>query len=188
MVYGVNKDTYVLDSDVVYTVAADAKVVSTTYALADDTLTVTVKAVAAGKTDLVLTVDGKTATVKVTVEDATPAVPAFAVTDKSAGTYAEETKIGGVKGVDVYVSADKFTYKTDDWSAKTDYAGYIVGSANGKFDEKAPAVPTGCYYKFVVTENGTLTVDYLINADKDFYVLDKFGDSITVLQPYFSSF
>lgn len=98
VVYGVNKDTYVLDSDVVYTVAADSKVVSTTYKLDKDTLTVTVKAVAAGKTDMVLTVDGKTATVKVTVEDkAQPTTPAGPTSGKFVLDVSKEVADGKLK-------------------------------------------------------------------------------------------
>lgn len=70
VVYGVNNDTYTLAADTTYEVTGDAKAEVVTYSLANDTLTITVKGVAAGTAALNVKIGDVAGTVNVTVEAA----------------------------------------------------------------------------------------------------------------------
>lgn len=110
------------------------------------------------------------------------AAVALAASVNAQGTYA--VQVGDkVKAGDKITSVENITLTymenagtafaegkaTDNW-ADADFKAYVCGVNNGKL--VSGAEPTGCVYKFVTANAGTLTVAVQMGATKGFHILN----------------
>lgn len=105
----------------------------------------------------------------------------FALTEGA--TPDPDTPVTSVNGITLtyphegtWLAAAAYANKAD-----ADFTAYTKGNGvSGAFTEGS--APTGCYYEFAPTADGTLTVAICANAEKPFYVVAKNNGAYTALE------